>query len=253
MLGKVLKYDFKYMGKMLIPLYAITIGLSLLTRLFYMLADKYSIFEVLSFFTNISGIALMVASLVFTLITVIKRFYTNLFKEEGYLTNVLPVKLNTHILSKLISALVFNIFGVLAVVGSLAIMYWSVELAESIRAILDTFGEFIPYILLYMVLALQESEMLICAAYSLGQTQSKNKIPYAVVFGIVLYSIAQVIAMVGIGILMLTHPNYLELLENMDMGAIRTTMISMNIFPVIDMIMYYLVMRLSLNKKMDLE
>jgi len=253
MLGKVLKYDFKYMGKMLIPLYLLTIVMCSLTRGLVFLSDKFRIFEILSFFTNVGGLILIVASLALTLVMVVRRFYTNLFKEEGYLTNVLPVKINTHIISKFICALVFNILAVLVVVGSLAIMYYSLDLSENIRMILDMFGEFIPCFLVYVVLALQAYEMLICAAYSLGQTQSKNKIQYAVIFGIGLYSIAQVMGVIGIGILLLIKPNCLELLEVMDKDAIWAVLITGTIIPVFENIMYLLVMKLALNKKMDLE
>ena len=253
MLGKVLKYDFKYMGKMLLPLYLITLGTCGLTRLLYILAEQSVVFEVLSFLTNVGGLILLVGAVAFTFIIAIKRFHTNLFKEEGYLTNVLPVKIQTHILSKFVCSLIFNILAVLVFIGSFFIMYYSIELTEGMSAFIDVFKKIIIYGIIFVILALQTYEMLVITAYSIGQRKAKNKIPYSIVSGIGLYFIGQVIILSAIGIAIITQPNFLELLEVVDIEAIKTIIIIANISNIVCNIIYYFITIWSLNKKMDLE
>jgi len=252
MLGKVLKYDFKNIGKILIPLYIITLGMCGLTRVLLILGEQFRIFEVLSFLTNIGGLVLLVGTVAFTFIIVVKRFYSNLFKEEGYLTNVLPVNINTHILSKVISSLVFNILSVIVVIVSFFIMYYSLELTEGMSAFINVFKEIIIYGSIFAILALQTYEMLVCTAYSIGQRKAKNKILYSIVSGIGLYFVGQIIILSAIGITIIVQPNYIELLELGNIEAIRITLILANIANIICNIMYYFITVWSLKKKMDL-
>ena len=253
MLGKILKYDFKYIGKMLLPLYLITVGMCGLTRLLYIWADQFKIFEILSFLTNVSGLVLLVGTVVFTLIMVIKRFYTNLFKEEGYLTNVLPVKINTHILSKFICSLIFNILAILVLVGSFFIMYYSIELTDGMTAFMDIFKQLIPYCVVLIILTLQSYEMLIFAAYSIGQRKSKKKILFSIASGIGLYFISQIISLIGIFIVSKIQPDYFDLLEIADIETIKTTLIMANVIAAMNSIIYYFITVWQLNKKMELE
>ena len=253
MLGKVLKYDFKNMGKMLIPLYVMTLGVCLLTRLLYMGAEHFKVFEILSFLTNVTGLLLLVATVVLTFVVVVKRFYTTLFKEEGYLTNVLPVKMEIHILSKLICSLIFNILAVLVFIGSFFIMYYSIELTEGMTSFIGVFKQIIFYSVILIILTLQSYEMLIYAAYSIGQRKNKNKILYSIISGIGLYFISQIISLITIFIVSKVQPNYLELLESVDIEAIKVTLIIANAICIVNIIIYHSLTVWSLNKKMDLE
>lgn len=253
MLEKVLKYDFKYMGKMLFPLYVMTIGVCLLTRLLYMGAEHFKVFEVLSLLTNVTGLLLLVATVVLTFVMVVKRFYTTLFKEEGYLTNVLPVKMETHILSKLICSLIFNILAVLVFIGSFFIMYYSIELTEGMASFIEIFKQIIFYSIILIILTLQSYEMLVYAAYSIGQRKNKNKMLYSIISGIGLYFIPQIISLIAIGVACLLDPNYFDLLESADIGAIKTILMIANGIAILNIIICYFITVWSLNKKMDLE
>ena len=238
---------------MLFPLYLITIGMCLLTRLSYTLAEQFEIFKVLSYLTNVGGIALLVATIVLTFVVVVRRFYINLFKEEGYLTNVLPVKIDIHILSKFICSLIFNVLAALVVIGSLIIMYYSLELTENISSFIEIFKNAIFYFILLVILTLQTYEMLVCAAYSIAQRKSKNKVLYSIISGIGLYIIGQIIALTTILIVSKIQPDYLELLQSTDIGTIKTTLIIGNLLVFINIIIYYFITIWALNKKMDLE
>jgi hypothetical protein len=249
---KIFKYDMKNIGRVLFPLYAITLFACGLTRLLSIF-DDLVLMQVLSFLTNVSAIFLMIATLVLTLFMCVKRFYTNLFKDEGYLTNVLPVKLETHIISKVVCSLIFNTIAIIVFVSSFAIMYYSIELVESMTIIIEALKEFIPMAFIASVLSLQSYEMLICTAYAFGQRRNKSKILYSVLYGIGLYYIPQIISLIGMGIVLLIKNDFIELLGLLDMDTFRLVFIMGNICSVLGCVIYYLLTRWSLNSKMDLE
>lgn len=109
MLGKLLKYEFWSMGRILIPIYGI---LLLMGALFGVSAGTSSSS------LNIGNLALGIlyggagiAMVVMTLILIIQRFYKNLLGNEGYLMFCLPVTTGRHITNKIISATVWIIIG----------------------------------------------------------------------------------------------------------------------------------------------
>ena len=55
-------------------------------------------------------VLIVIAASVMTQVLMIQRYYKNLFTDEGYLTNVLPVSATDHILSKM---LVFGAWSIL--------------------------------------------------------------------------------------------------------------------------------------------
>ncbi len=107
MLGKLIKYDFKAMAKMMIPVYIAMIVLTAVTSLMTKFkAEETMIFGILItlFITVVSGSAFV------TLVACVKRFVDGLLKNEGYLSFALPVKTSTHILAKVINALIWCVF-----------------------------------------------------------------------------------------------------------------------------------------------
>ena len=253
MLIKTLKYDFKYMGKIMLPLYFLTMGLCLLTRIFHIFSEQSRVLEILSLITNVSGLMLLIGTIVYTFTTAVKRFYNNFFKAEGYLTNVLPVKKETQILSKFIIFLVFNIISVLVFVGSFFIVYYSLELTDDMTTFLEIFNSSIFSALLLVILLLQSCEMLVCTAYSLGQINTKNKMKNSMIIGIFLYFVTLIIAIAGIFIANKIQPNSINLLTNLDIEAVKTMLFTINITTLISIVLLFLLTVTSLNKSMDLE
>lgn len=115
MLGKLIKHEFIYLKKTFLPLYAIYALLAFLTKIVIVLADKKGgIFEAADESNEIAAVvfvSLIISAYVMftfglgfvTIANNMKRFKNNLFSDEGYLTNTLPVTATEHILSKIIS------------------------------------------------------------------------------------------------------------------------------------------------------
>ena len=81
MLSKLLKYDFKSLSKLLIPVYLVTLLLAVVVRVANMLAEKFSIFSVPSGFLSGIFIVVLIAIPIATFIFTIVKFYQNLMKD----------------------------------------------------------------------------------------------------------------------------------------------------------------------------
>ncbi|MEE0775749.1 MAG: hypothetical protein U0M15_01655 [Bacillota bacterium] len=110
MLGKLLKYEFKATGRMLLPLYGAMILAGLVSS-FVINRDAFGATQVI--FTMVY-VGICVAALVITLLLVIQRFNKNLLSDEGYLMFTLPVSTDSLIFSKLIVAVCWGIIGTIA-------------------------------------------------------------------------------------------------------------------------------------------
>ncbi len=123
MLGKLLKYEFKATGRILLPLY----GLMIITALIAGLTLGPDAGTVSAIITMIF-VGIAVASMVMTLIITIQRFSNNLLTDEGYLMFTLPVSTANLIISKLIAAVCWFIVGTLAgFVSGLAISVRAID------------------------------------------------------------------------------------------------------------------------------
>ena len=127
MLGKLLKYEFRATGRIFLPAYAALLVMSVVTRLFYgnggvFVSGASKNDELLAGIATLVMIMLFTAVWVVTLAVTLRRFWTNLLGREGYLTNVLPVHPWEHMLSKLVTASVWNILSGLASILALWIM-----------------------------------------------------------------------------------------------------------------------------------
>lgn len=117
MLGKLLKHEFRYYAKRYIPfaaiILAVAVVLSIMTRvsggegayeLMYSDMEESDAFYVIyMMLVSVWGIATSVLT-IYVFYGGISRFEKNLFSDEGYLMNTLPVKSSQLILSKFIGA-----------------------------------------------------------------------------------------------------------------------------------------------------
>lgn len=122
MLAKLLKHEFHQTGRTILPLYLMTLAMTLLLSLYLRLdfitelAEKY--FSVSMFGAALTTIYVctFAALLAVTAFILINRFYKNLLGDEGYLMHTLPVAPRSLIISKLLPAIFWCIVsGIVAV------------------------------------------------------------------------------------------------------------------------------------------
>ena len=121
MLAKLLKYDFKWINKVMIIYYTIAITLAILTRFVETLEqttivtiiDKILVGTLISCFFSIGITAI---------IRIWVRFRSEIYKDESYLTHTLPVKKSTIYNSKMIVAYTSVILSFLVILACFLIV-----------------------------------------------------------------------------------------------------------------------------------
>ena len=193
MLGKLIKYDFKAMFRSLYPIYvaliALTVVFSLMVKFHF---DEGLLFAIFAFLF----IAALNGSIIACVFFVVTRFSRGLLKNEGYLSFALPVSTSTHILAKVINAIIWAFIEGLMLCLCLLIMGLVMgsikEVALFFKEVFDAFGLIekdvlitVLQIIVFVILEMIASVCLIYAAMAVGHLFSKNQKMIAVAFLIV--------------------------------------------------------------------
>lgn len=124
MLRTLIRYEWRAVARVCMPMYAGLILVALLTRL--MFTNLWRLETVHGVFRMITGVmgalcfGLFVGAMVITILFQIQRFSKNLLGDEGYLMLTLPATVSQHVAAKAIVALVLDVVAMVAT--GLAIM-----------------------------------------------------------------------------------------------------------------------------------
>ena len=203
MLSKLLKHEFRATGRTMLPVYAAVVVLAVLANFSIRVIDR-SVHTLLTIFCGLIIAAFIIgiiAAGIMTLVMMIKRFYTNYLKDEGYLMHTLPVSVHELVWSKMIVSVVW--FAATAAVICLVILLTALiqtgtSLAQffagfpswaEIKAALAEAGIRSGDLWLFgleMLLAIIVAGLYTClhfyAAMSLGHMFAKDKILLSIVF-----------------------------------------------------------------------
>lgn len=113
MLGKLIRYDFKAVQRLLFPVYGAMIVLSVVIGLTSRSdsGSGYTVFQI----SMMLFMMIVLAAILLTIYLLVERFYHNLLGNEGYLMFALPVSTSEHIIAKILTALIWMAMGCLAV------------------------------------------------------------------------------------------------------------------------------------------
>ncbi|SDB18207.1 hypothetical protein [Eubacterium oxidoreducens] len=197
MLGKLIKYDLRAAGRMLIFLYiavlamAVVFGFSLKNMVS---SDYYFAVggtDTLNVIVTIIYIVLLVVMLLLTFVMIVRQFYKNMLCGQGYLMNALPVKTWMHLASKTITgfiwAIVSSIVSILSLLIALCISQEYASIWAVIQEVLQTFPH--TLIALYaagLFVGAIGSVLMIYLALMLGNLFNKHKLGMAILMFIVL-------------------------------------------------------------------
>ena len=197
MLRKLMKYDFLAMSKQLFPIY---IAMFVMTAIFSLMVklnfDNGLVFGL----CTALYVAAIFASIFGTMRCVIVRFNSGLLNDEGYLSFSLPVKTSTHIIAKVLNAIVWSIMEGLAlfIMGLIASL-----IVGSIQEVAEFFYELFSLlrienmdliisllrVLVIIVLNLISSICLVYLAIAIAHLVGKYKLVVAIVAIIFITSI----------------------------------------------------------------
>ncbi|MBQ4613114.1 MAG: hypothetical protein IJB26_06200 [Clostridia bacterium] len=135
MVKKLLKHEFAYYLRSMLPIYAILLLVATAGRVIQFFEADNTVYDILFAIAMLTYVGAIIAVCVMTLVFTITRFYRNLFTSEGYLSFSLPVTPTQHISTKLIAAIVTHAASFIVTLVSVCIITAGDVLAEIVKAI----------------------------------------------------------------------------------------------------------------------
>ncbi len=229
MLGKLLKYDFKNLYKTLLPIYLITIVITILTVILNNLSDTSNLFATLNVLMILSYVVILMVLVVGTFFLSIRDFYLDFATERGYLTNTLPVKKSTIITSKFITGVTTMITSIVVMFISILILVigngeWSSFASGIANFFKDIPTDAVVMLILITVLMIVAyiSGLAVCfLSIALGQLKNTNKLGFSFLAYIVIYIIYEMYFTFSLALIGVISPDFVRSLDN-EVGAIAS-------------------------------
>ncbi len=245
MLAKLLKYDFKAMFKIFLPLWGVLLVVSGINRLFTGAGlDAEQGLGLVNSLMVLLYVLLIMAVMVVTTVIIIARFYQGLLKDEGYLMFTIPVKPWQLVASKLISAMVISIISGVVALASVAIIAYFPEmgqvLAELWKMGMKNVPNFLPLVILLVVslfVGIICSVSQVYASMALGHLAGSHRVGFAVLAFIVLSviwsTVGSVIGMFGYPDLTSTMISINEIEVSVDVAGISNVLLTATVWGLI--------------------
>lgn len=160
MFGKLLKYEFKSTAKWYLLITLIALGLSILTGIIGgSSVPSFVNMEVdtMRIVTGTLGILIfggVIGLYLSNYYIIIRRFYTNLYGREGYLTWTLPASPHAIILSKFVGALVASLYCIflLFLSGFITILVMGAVMGQDLSPIFSYIAEVFYHSIFYWII-----------------------------------------------------------------------------------------------------
>lgn len=211
MLGKLLKYDLKNIGRQMVPAYVLLFLLSIFVNLVERIHNHYPenmAVKLLYGGSSVGFYCVMVMTCVVLIVISFQYYKKNLLQDEGYLMHTLPVTAGSLIVSKMIATIIWSVITLLACYIYQAIvsnnLLWGKNVLSALFLGMEKadFGEgkWLFIFVIFMVVVAFCISMLsgILMAYNIGYSfQGKSRSVFVFLTCIVVYFINQMTA-VGI-------------------------------------------------------
>ena len=263
MLSKLLKYDFKWVYKLIIVFYTLAFIFSIIGRALGEIENSL-IFDVFSKIAFGFAISMMVSSLINCLMRLWVRFVRNVYKDESYLTHTLPVEKREIFASKVISGMICILTTMFIIIVCLFICYYSEANMEILKNILElaasTYNTTVVKLLLLITFVIfLETVVILLIGYVgliLGHKSNKNKMFRSIVFGVIIYLTFQVITLGLIAVYGLFDSQIMNLINTTDIinvEAIKKVMyLGVGIYGVY-IVLLYCIGKTQLKKGVNVE
>lgn len=199
MLKKLMKYEFKATGRVLLPLYGTLLLFALINRFIFSGSLDESINKAFGTLGNIANLisvfaygCTMAAVFAVTFFVIVQRFYKNILGDEGYLMNTLPIKPSTNILNKILVSVLWTIISCFVTFISILILFVNFnnvtiaisEFTGLLKVAYSYYGNSL-YLLFFgfclnALVNLTKSITMIYAAISIGHLFNKSKILFSI-------------------------------------------------------------------------
>ena len=264
MLNKLLKYDLKYMIKNMAIFYILSIFFAITTRILSNM-DQSVIINIIGQISVGCMFSMIASTLINTMMRSWVRFRNSLYKDEAYLTHTLPVTKNELYNSKFIQTLIFFFLSFIIVLISLFIAYYSKDnwlvITDYIKTITTGLNMntsffvvmFITLIFLEIFNAIQ------CGFYGmiLGHKKNNGKLGYSILFGFIIYLLAQTLVLALVFVYGLFDSSVMELFKtataSIDVQAFKVLAIVASLLYISIIFIMSLLCKKELNKGVNVE
>lgn len=272
MLGKLIKNEFKATYKMFVMLFSSLVILTLLTRFCIYIPFENTVFKIMTVILTIVYVAAMAFMSLLSLVLVIKRFYQNMLRDQGYLTHTLPVKMWQHLIAKVVTYAVWIMSSILAMLLSLYLFFvGKPKFTRGMNRFIKEFKDMMSYpkmsIVLVLLILLIIAQIFVnvlnfMASLSLGQIFVKHKILGSIVFYFFLNYVMGFIT----SLVMMVIPDFTTKMNNIEneitsvkqmVDSVANPMIAyfliMLILQIFMAVVYFVISNYMLSKKLNLE
>lgn len=263
MLGKLLKYDLKWIYKVVVVFYILAFIFSILTRIFLNIKNSL-LFSILGQIMSGVTIGMLVSCLINGLMRSWVRFVNNIYKDESYLTHTLPIEKKNIYLSKVLMAIICSFTTVIVALVCVFIAYYSQTnmdtLKRSLELAANTYNTTVINLLFIISFVLfLEIVCIILVGYVgiiIGHKSNKNKMVKSIITGLVLYMFTSGFTLAIIYFIGLFNTGVMNIINTTDIAnvkAIKYVMIAGIIIYSIYNVIYYLVGKKQLERGVNID
>ena len=263
MLRKLLKYDLKWVYKVVVVFYILAFIFSVIGRGLSLIENSL-VFSVVTQIVFGIAISMMVSSLINCLMRLWARFIKNVYKDESYLTHTLPVEKKTIYASKVISAIICVFTTVVVSVVCIFICYYSEANMQLLKSMLElaagTYNTTVLNLLLLIsFVAFLEIMFIVLIGYVgiiLGHKSNQNKMVKTLIISFVLYLVTQALTLGLIYIFGLFNSNVMNLInttEIVNVNAIKSIMYAGIVIYIVYISFYYILGKKQLEKGVNVD
>lgn len=263
MLGKLLKYDLKWIYKLLAVFYILALVFSVVGRLLSGVENSL-IINIVGQISLGFAVGMMISSLINTLMRTWIRFIRNIYKDESYLTHTLPIKKSTIYLSKFLSSIIVMCTTTIVILVCLAISYYSKDNLDSIKSMLEIAAtvynsKVIWLILTVFVMFFLQVVFILLIGYTgiiLGHKSNNSKMAKSIIYSFLMYSLMQAVSMGMIYFIGLINPNIMNLMNTVkavDIDVIKSILYIVMTLYLVYIAAYYMIGKRLFIKGVNVE
>lgn len=264
MLNKLLKYDLKYMIKNMAIFYILSIFFAITTRILFNM-EQSVIINIIGQISVGCMFAMIVNTLINTMMRSWVRFRDSLYKDESYLTHTLPVTKSELYNSKFIQTLIFFFISFVVILISLFIAYYSKENWLAITNYVKTITTglnmstsfFITMAIIIIFLEVFNAIQCGFLGIILGNKMNNGKIGCSVLFGFITYLVAQSLILGLVFVYGLFDSSIMELFKtstiNIDVEAFKVLAILSCLLYIMIIFIMSILCKKELNKGVNVE
>ena len=219
MLGKLIKNEYKATARAFLPLYLVLIVVTILNKIMLEVetgagetVSSSSVYTIITTLLMITFFLTLFAVGVLTVILIIKRFYDNMLKDEGYLSFTLPVTTGQHLISKIFVSYSWFVLSILLIIAAVCTVESGFGVWQAFTEIIQPLWEVVQdkyltefiCVAVLVIFGIYNGIVMPYTCFSIGQRFTNHKVMGAFLTYLAIYMINQVIGMIFLSVMAFT-------------------------------------------------